>query len=126
MANKIPRAEVTLLSDDERPAIRGKGNKLRRCQLWFQTHDELSVLTSGRNPSEHVFLNRRKQPITRFGIHTMVVCYAKRITRQLPSIGKKRVSPHTRRQTTATHLLRAGLDINTIRAWLGHILTVFN
>jgi integrase/recombinase XerD len=22
--------------------------------------------------------------------------------------------------TTATHLLRAGVDINTIRAWLGH------
>jgi integrase len=26
-----------------------------------------------------------------------------------------------RRQTTATHLLRAGVDINTIRAWLGHV-----
>jgi Phage integrase family len=25
------------------------------------------------------------------------------------------------RHTTATHLLRAGLDINTIRAWLGHV-----
>ncbi|HEX3374069.1 MAG TPA: tyrosine-type recombinase/integrase, partial [Edaphobacter sp.] len=23
--------------------------------------------------------------------------------------------------TTATHLLRAGVDINTIRAWLGHV-----
>ena len=43
VANKIPPAEVTLLSDDARPAIRGKGNKLRRCQLWLQTHDELSV-----------------------------------------------------------------------------------
>jgi integrase/recombinase XerD len=34
---------------------------------------------------------------------------------------KKRVSPHTIRHTTATHLLRAGVDINTIRAWLGHV-----
>jgi site-specific recombinase XerD len=101
--------------------IRGKGNKLRRCPLWLQTLDELSVLISGRTPSEHVFLNRRKQPITRFGIHTMVVRYAKQITQQLPSIGKKRVSPHTIRHTTATHLLRAGVDINTIRAWLGHV-----
>ena len=33
----------------------------------------------------------------------------------------KRVSPHTIRHTTATHLLRAGVDINTIRAWLGHV-----
>ena len=27
---------------------------------------------------------------------------------------------HTIRHTTATHLLQAGVDINTIRAWLGH------
>ena len=33
----------------------------------------------------------------------------------------KRVSPHTIRHTTAVHLLRAGVDINTIRAWLGHV-----
>lgn len=26
-----------------------------------------------------------------------------------------------RQQGTATHLLRAGVDINTIRAWLGHV-----
>ena len=26
-----------------------------------------------------------------------------------------------RRHTTAIHLLRAGVDINTIRAWLGHV-----
>ena len=31
------------------------------------------------------------------------------------------------RHTTATHLLRAGVDINTIRAWLGHVsLTTTN
>ena len=33
----------------------------------------------------------------------------------------KRVSPHTIRHTTATHLLRSGVDINTIRALLGHV-----
>ena len=34
---------------------------------------------------------------------------------------KKAISPHVIRHTTATHLLRAGVDINTIRAWLGHV-----
>jgi hypothetical protein len=34
---------------------------------------------------------------------------------------KKRIGPHTIRHTTATHLLRAGVDINTIRAWPGHV-----
>ncbi len=43
------------------------------------------------------------------------------MTVSVPALAKKRVSPHTIRHTTATHLLRAGVDINTIRAWLGHV-----
>ena len=31
------------------------------------------------------------------------------------------MSPHSIRHTTACHLLRAGVDINIIRAWLGHV-----
>lgn len=37
------------------------------------------------------------------------------------SMRHKRVSPHNIRHTTAVHLLRAGVDLNTIRAWLGHV-----
>lgn len=33
----------------------------------------------------------------------------------------KRISPHILRHTTAVHLLRSGVDLNTIRAWLGHV-----
>jgi integrase/recombinase XerD len=40
---------------------------------------------------------------------------------QMPGLAAKRVSPHSTRHTCATHLLRAGVDINTIRAWLGHV-----
>ncbi|WP_341757002.1 MULTISPECIES: tyrosine-type recombinase/integrase [unclassified Candidatus Tisiphia] len=101
--------------------IRGKGNKLRRCPLWQQTTNELCVLILNREQNEHVFLNRCKQPLTRFGLHTMVKRYVKKISKQLPSLERKRVSPHTIRHTTATHLLHAGVDINTIRAWLGHV-----
>jgi site-specific recombinase XerD len=46
---------------------------------------------------------------------------------KFPSLTQKRVSPHCIRHTTATHLLRSGVDINTIRAWLGHVsLTTTN
>lgn len=107
--------------------IRGKGNKPRRCPLWAQTIRELSALVQGRGPNEHVFLNRCGQPITRFGIHTLVERSALRAAKRVPSLAKKRVSPHTIRHTTATHLLRSGVDINTIRAWLGHVsLTTTN
>jgi integrase/recombinase XerD len=76
---------------------------------------------SVRAPSEFLFLNRCGRPLTRFGIHALVDRYAAVVAASLPSLPCKRVSPHPIRHTTATHLLRAGVDINTIRAWLGHV-----
>ena len=107
--------------DSSSVLIHGKGNKPRRCPLWPKTVDELRPLIDRRGESQHVFLNRRGQPLTRFGIHALVERYAAQVATKLPSVAKKRVSPHTIRHTTATHLLRAGVDINTIRAWLGHV-----
>jgi site-specific recombinase XerD len=104
--------------DSSSVLIRGKGNKLRRCPLWDATVDEVGWLVHDRRPEEHVFINRLGQPLTRFGVHAMVERCAARIA---PSLAGKRVSPHTIRHTTATHLLRSGVDINTIRAWLGHV-----
>jgi integrase/recombinase XerD len=101
--------------------VRGKGNKPRRCPLWAQTVRELTASVRGRDPAEPVFLNRCGRPITRFGIHTLVERSATRAAARVASLATKRVSPHTIRHTTATPLLRAGVDINTIRAWLGHV-----
>ncbi|HYT88459.1 MAG TPA: tyrosine-type recombinase/integrase [Gemmataceae bacterium] len=101
--------------------IRGKGNKQRRCPLWARTVSELAALVQGRSPTAHVFLNRYRQPITRFGIHTLVKRSVARAAKQVPALLAKQISPHTIRHTTATHLLRSGVDINTIRAWLGHV-----
>jgi site-specific recombinase XerD len=101
--------------------IRGKGNKLRRCPLWQRTSKVLEELISNRDTSEHIFMNRRGEPLTRFGIHTMVKRYVEKILPLFPSLKQKRVSLHTIRHTTATHLLQSGVDINTIRAWLGHV-----
>jgi integrase/recombinase XerD len=113
--------------DSSAVLIRGKGNKLRRCPLWNRTVNELLALVSGRAAEQRVFLNRRGQPLTRFGIHTLVERYAAAVEKTMPSLAVKGVSPHTIRHTTATHLLRAGVDINTIRAWLGHVsLTTTN
>lgn len=67
-----------------------------------------------------VFLNVRGQPMTRYGIHALVARTVEKATEAVPSLRRKQISPHTIRHTTAVHLLRAGVDINTIRAWLGH------
>jgi site-specific recombinase XerD len=101
--------------------IIGKGNKQRICPLWSITVEHLDRIIAQRGPEQRVFLNRNGQPITRFGIHTLVERQALKASAQTPTLKTKRVSPHVIRHTTATHLLRAGVDINTIRAWLGHV-----
>jgi integrase/recombinase XerD len=101
--------------------IHGKGRKVRFCPLWKKTMAELQPLIRGRDASNPLFLNRYGDSITRFGIHTLVARHAESAAIKVPSLKTKRVSPHTIRHTTATHLLRAGVDLNTIRAWLGHV-----
>ena len=99
----------------------GKGGKTRHCPLWPATMTALRALTNGRRPDEPVFHNRRRTAVTRFVVHATVARYLADATATCPSLAKKAISPHVIRHTTATHLLRAGVDINTIRAWLGHV-----
>ena len=93
--------------------LHGKGGKVRICPLWISTTAKLTHLVAGPNGKERVFLNRCSQPLTRFGIHDIVTRYANAAMRSVKEMRKKRVGPHTIRHTTATHLLRAGVDINT-------------
>jgi len=101
--------------------IKGKGGKIRICPLWSLTANTLRTLIADRQDSERVFLNCRGQKITRFGIHALVRRYVIKASNKVPSMRTKKVSAHTIRHTCAVHLLRAGVDINTIRAWLGHV-----
>jgi site-specific recombinase XerD len=101
--------------------LHGKGGKTRLCPLWPRTAKVMSAAIDERPKDQNVFINRCGRPLTRFGIHAVVERYADRLKRKIPGLGTKRVSPHTIRHTTASHLLRAGVDINTIRAWLGHV-----
>lgn len=101
--------------------ILGKGNKWRVCPLWPETVTALRPLLADRKSEDPVFRGRTGKPMTRFGIYRLVAAYGKSASVSMPSLATKRVSPHTARHTTAVHLLRAGVDINTIRAWLGHV-----
>jgi len=101
--------------------ILGKGRKLRTCPLWPMTLKTLRPLTAGRTAADHVFLNRLSQPLTRSGVHAIVKRCAQTARQTVPSLATKSVGPHSIRHSTASHLLRAGVDLNTIRGWLGHV-----
>ena len=59
---------------------------------------------------------QQRRPYTRFGVYRLV----ERCAARVPSLAARRITPHTIRHTSACHLLQAGVDLNTIRAWLGH------
>jgi integrase/recombinase XerD len=100
--------------------ILGKGRKRRQCPLWPATVEELRTLVVDRPSQEPVFLNRCGRSMTRFGVHALVERVAAKAQAAMPSLATKRVSPHSIRHSTATHLLSSGVEINTVRAWLGH------
>jgi integrase/recombinase XerD len=122
-ADEAAHVTVADLTFGRSPSVRlfGKGNKTRCCPLWPGTTETLKRLTSGMAPQDGVFIGRRGLPLTRFGIYNLVQQTAKHVSSTVTSLQTKRVSPHTIRHTAAVHLLRGGVDINTIRGWLGHV-----
>jgi site-specific recombinase XerD len=102
----------------------GKGRKERVCPLWSDTADRLRAHLAERGirstEPASVFVNRAGQPLTRFGAEYILAKYAGHARKLCPSLEKKHVHPHLIRHTTAVHLLQSGVDLNTIRCWLGH------
>lgn len=97
--------------------LHGKGGTIRQCPLWPRTEHALVELTRGRKEGDTVFLSRYGKPYTRFGAYRLV----ERCAARVPSLAGRSITPHVIRHTSACHLLKAGVDINTIRAWLGHV-----
>lgn len=104
--------------------IFGKGRKERFCPLWRETARRIHCVLSERqvdpNSSEPVFTNSHGKKLTRFGVTYIIEKYVQMASEAAPTLRRKNIHPHTFRHTTALHLLQAGVDLNTIRCWLGH------
>lgn len=104
--------------------IFGKGRKERICPIWPETAHLLRQLLEERGIDERqpvtVFTNHTGNPITRFGIRYLLAKHLHNAVRVCPSLGKKRLHPHSVRHSTAVHLLKSGVDLSTIASWLGH------
>jgi site-specific recombinase XerD len=104
--------------------LHGKGDKWRICPLWDETAALVKRLVnqqvSGGAPDRPVFVGAKEAALTRFGIYKIIRRYTKHVVKQRSDGRSKVVSPHVWRHSTAVHLLEAGVEVNVIRAWLGH------
>lgn len=111
------------LGSSPRVRLHGKGDKWRVCPLWNETASLLQTLLAEQaaGAKTPVFTSQSGRALTRFGIYKII----RQLTRPLAT--KKSdgdvlvVSPHVVRHTTAVHLLESGVEVNVIRAWLGHV-----
>jgi len=104
--------------------LTGKGRKQRIVPLWKETVAAIQhyceLRQAARISSKRLFLNARGKPITRFGIGHLVTKYTRIAAASNPFLGDRTVTPHTFRHTTALHLIQTGVDIVTVKEWLGH------
>ena len=117
---------ANLLFDAEpRAHLHGKGDKWRTCPLWAQTVTLLKQLlvknSKNYSPEDNVFLARNGSPLTRFGIYKIVRRNTAGLEKKKANGSPCQISPHVFRHTTAVHLLESGVEVNVIRAWLGHV-----
>jgi site-specific recombinase XerD len=120
-AQEVAEVRVEHLDLGEHPLVRlhGKGDKWRTCPLWHQTAALLRSLLEAApaNAPQAPVFSANGQALTRFGIYKVVRRHGARLDDPRT---ERRVSPHLFRHTAAVHLLEAGVEVNVIRAWLGH------
>lgn len=105
--------------DEQTVSVIGKGGHQRTVPLNERVVAALELYARVRGaalPTAPFFRSRRGRAMSRYAIYERVRTWAERARI------KKRISPHRLRHTFATHLLRAGVGLVTIRDLLGHRL----
>lgn len=102
--------------------IIGKGRRERILPLWKETAAAVKAWLKVRPASAapELFLNARGQAMTRDGFEYILDKHVATASRAVPSIARKRVSPHVLRHTCAMHTLQATHDVRKVSLWLGH------
>jgi integrase/recombinase XerD len=108
--------------DGRQIELLGKGRKHRRVPLWPQTQRRLRRWLKDNRPVAEAPLlpNRFGQRLTRAGAAYQLQRLADLASAQVPSLKKRRISPHSFRHGTAMALLEANVPTEVIALYLGH------
>jgi len=100
----------------------GKGRKLRCTPLRSDVTRILEAWLRERppEPDKPVFPSSRGGHLSEDAVERLVAKHVAAARQRCPSLGSKRVTPHTLRHTTAMQLLQKGVDRSVIALWLGH------
>lgn len=105
--------------------LHGKGRKDRVIPIKERTAAVLRALRDERRldprKSAPLFLGAHAERLTRFGVTHLLRRAVTTASRTEPTLGARRISPHTLRHTAAMNLLRSKVDLSVIRSWLGHV-----
>jgi site-specific recombinase XerD len=102
--------------------IHGKGRKERCLPLWKETTVALRgwLAVRGTVSASELFLNARREPLTRSGFEYILRKHARVAAKRCLSLSTKRVSPHVLRHTCALTVLQSTKDLRKVSLWLGH------
>jgi len=99
----------------------GKGRKERATPLRRETAKLLAAwIGTDKDESRPLFPSIRGERLSRDALEHLVRKHCLTAARACPSIGSRRVTPHTLRHSTAMDLLHHGVDPAVIALWLGH------
>lgn len=102
--------------------VHGKGRRERSLPLWKQTTAALRewLAVRGTVSVPELFVNVRREPMSRSGFEYILKKHAKTAAERCPSLAKKRLSPHVLRHSCALTVLEATKDVRKVSLWLGH------
>ena len=118
----VPETAALLAAPDRSTLMGRRDHALLLTAI--QTGLRVSELTALRQrPHDPLFATRSGGPLSTDSVEDLVDKHVATATSRCPSLGSKRVTPHTLRHTCAMNLLEAGVDITTIALFLGHSST---